>query len=55
MDFCLQKLLHGLVKIDTWISVSCYINMYLSKLFYGFDKLLHGFVKFVLSILHRVV
>ena len=30
------KLLHGFVKIDTWISLSCYMD---------FSKLLHGFFK----------
>ena len=32
------KLLHGFVKIDTWISLSCYMDL---------SKLLHGFVKVV--------
>ena len=36
------KLLHGFVKIDTWISLSCYMD--LSKLKHGFLDLLHGFV-----------
>ena len=36
MDF--SKLLDGFVKIDTWISPSCYMD---------FSGLLHGFVKVV--------
>ena len=45
-------MLHGFVKIDTWISVSCYKDF--SKLFHGFlfksfymdlSNLLHGFVE----------
>ena len=43
----LYKLLHGFVKIDTWISLSCYMD--LSKLLQmDLLKLLHGFVKVVL-------
>ena len=32
----LSKLLHGCDKIDTWISLSCYMDLF---------NLLHGFVK----------
>ena len=46
MDF--SKLLHGLVKIETLISLSCYLD--LSKLLHVFLKVLHGFVKIFLCI-----
>ena len=32
------KLLHGLVNIETWIALCCYMD---------FSKLIHGFVKVV--------
>ena len=35
------KLLYGFVKIDTWISLNCYLHL---------SKLLYGFVKSVLCI-----
>ena len=41
MDFPKLLMLDGFVKIDTWISLSCYMDML---------KLLHGFVKAVLCI-----
>ena len=43
MDF--SKLLYGFVKIDAWISLSCYTDF--SKVVHGFLKLLHGLVKFL--------
>ena len=39
MDFF--KLLHGFVKIDTWICLSCYVDL---------SKLLNVFVNFVTQI-----
>ena len=39
MDF--SKLLHGFVKIDIWIFLSCYMDL---------SKLLLGFVKVAISI-----
>ena len=39
MDF--SKLLHGYVKIYTWISLTCYLDL---------SKLLHAFVKVVTQI-----
>ena len=51
MGFCLQKLyIHGLVKIDTWISLSCYMD--LPKLLHAFLKLLYGFLKVALCFYH---
>ena len=43
-----SHLLQGFVKIETWISLSCYMD--LSKLIHGFSELLHGFVKVGLCI-----
>ena len=40
MDF--SKILHGFVKIDTWISLSVYTD--LLELTYGFPMLFNGFV-----------
>ena len=45
MDF--SKLLHGSVRIDAWISLSCYIDM--SKMLNVFVEV--GFVKVVLVFL----
>ena len=39
MDF--SKLLQGFVKIDAWISLSCYMDL---------SKLLHGLVEVVLCL-----
>ena len=41
MDF--SMLLPGFVKIDTWISLSCYMDYY--KLLHRFVKIMHGFVE----------
>ena len=43
MDFF--KLLHGFVKIDTWICLSCYVDL---------SKLLNVFVNFVTQIFFYV-
>ena len=43
-----SKLLNGYVKVETWISLSSYMD--LSKLIHGFSELLHGFVKVGLCI-----
>ena len=39
MDF--SELLHGFLKIDTWISLTCHMDL---------SKLMHGFLKFVIWI-----
>ena len=44
MDF--SKLLHRYVKIETWISLSCYMDLSnLSHVYLDLLKLLEGFVK----------
>ena len=36
-DYCLALLSHGFVKIDTWISLCCYMDF--SKLIHGFNEI----------------
>ena len=41
----------GFIKIDTWISLSCYL--YLSKLLHELSKMVYGFLKVVMWICQR--
>ena len=43
-----QKRLHGSVKIDTWISLSCFMD--LPELFHGFFKVVTWICLVILSI-----
>ena len=41
----LSRLLDGFVKIDVWISLSCYMDLCCQKWYMDFSRLLDGFVK----------